>query len=130
MMIYMKNAVSPSLQFCMLKLCSTGSAPLGSLILTSFSPSSGPPPDIETDDAFLGKMSRLEVLEIGNMEMTDISFLESMPQLKRLSLEGNSLTEIASIASCRNLSGPPPDIERLVRWGKYSKSWKLFISCT
>ena len=58
---------------------------------------------LETDTAFLGKMSRLEVLEIGNMEMTDISFLESMPGLKRLSLEGNSLTEITSIASCRNL---------------------------
>ncbi|MDE7334635.1 MAG: leucine-rich repeat domain-containing protein [Lachnospiraceae bacterium] len=53
--------------------------------------------------AFLGKLSQLEVLEISNMDMTDISFLEDMPKLKRLSLEGNGLTDITPIASCRNL---------------------------
>lgn len=53
--------------------------------------------------AFLREMTRLEVLEISNMGMTDISFLENMPALRRLSLEGNGLTEIDPIASCTNL---------------------------
>lgn len=53
--------------------------------------------------AFLGKLSRLEVLKISNMEMPELSFLENMPELKRLSLEGNGLTEVAPIALCKNL---------------------------